>query len=485
MSIKKKILTSVVVASALWTGTTAYISGNTEKYLNNYVTKSNKIYAQNGMKMSLLSFEKGFMSSHAKVSLDFVDPEMKKELKKILKLPIVMDYNIENGPLLLKNGLSVGASRIDSKVDVSELLVDKDKFKKMVKEDIILDTTMLIDFQNHIEYKANSNQIVVQNDQAKFTLAPLKIDGKINGDTLVGTVNMITKSIYGEMGNEGEIKLDNVTLNANITKFFDNGFYLGDFDMGIENLTLHNPNKSQEIKNAKVKVKMSMKQNDSDMVDTQLGVNLDVGETPLPPELNFLKTIALNYGINGTKIEAWLAFQDTIKEVQKKQETILEKISGAKDKEEQMKAFTALQNMQQEIQNKMVMLLSDFLVKDKTTVNLNANINDGQGKALFDIKYIGDEQLPKTLEELTAKFQKELLNWLTLNIDVKLDKSLANKLPQELQGQLSMAMMTGMLQDNNSSYDFNANYVPQKLMVNGQDKSDMLMLLKMGLQAPQ
>ncbi len=485
MSMKKKILASVAVASALWAGTTAYISGNTEKYLNDYVTKSNKIYAQNGMKMSLLSFEKGFVHSQAKVSFDFTDPEIKKELETILKLPIVIDYKIENGPLLFKNGLAVGASRIDSKIDVSELLVDKDEFKKMVKEDVVLDTTMLIDFQNHIDYKAKSNQIVVKSDQAKFTIAPLDVKGNMNGETLAGTVNMLTKSIHGEMGSDGEIKLDNVTLNADITKFFDNGFYLGDFDMGIEKLTLHNPNESQDIKNAKVKVRMSMKQDTSNLVDTQLGIDLDVGDTQLPPELNFLKTIALNYGINGTKMEAWLAFQDTIKGVQEKQEAILEKLSLAKDEEEQMRAFTELQNMQQELQNKMAMLLSDFLVKDKTTFNLNANVNGGQGKTLFDIKYIGDEQLPKTLEELEAKFQQELLNWITLDINVNLEKSLVNQLPQEAQGQLAMAIMTGMLQDNNSSYGFNANYVPKKLMVNGQDKSDMLMLLEMGLQTPQ
>jgi len=479
---KKKILASIVGAVALWTGTTAYISSNTEKYLNDYVTKSNKIYAQNGMKMSLLSFNKGFANSQAKVSLDFIDPKIKKELETVLKLPIVMDYEIENGPILLKNGLSVGASRIYSKVNVSKLLVDKNEFKKVVKDDIVLDTTMLIDFKNSIDYKAKSNQIIINSDQAKFTIAPLEIDGKMNGDTLAGTVNMLTKSIHGEIGNDGEIKLENVTLNGDITKIFDNGFYLGSFDIGVENFTAKDPNKEQDIKNVKIKVGMSIKQDATDLIDTTLGVNLDVGDTKLPPELNFLKTISVNYGLTGTKMKAWLAFQDTIKEVQKKQKTILEKLSSTKDIKEQQKAFKELQNMQQEIQNKMVMLLSDFLVKDKTTFNLNANVNGGQSKAFFDIKYIGEEQLPKTLEELLPKLQKELLNWVTLNINVKLDKSLVNKLPQDLQSQLSMAMMTGMLQDNNSSYDFNANYLPNKLMVNGQDKSSMLMLLK-GLQA--
>ncbi len=477
---KKKILASVVGAVVIWSGATAYISSNTEKHLNNYLTKSNKIYANNGMKMSLVSFEKGFVNSHAKVSLDFIAPEIKKELGEVFKLPIVMDYEIENGPILFKNGLALGASRIDSKVNINNLLVNQDELKKFVKEDIIFDTHMLIDFKNHLQYQGKSNQIVLNGDSAKFTIEPLEIEGDMNVETLAGTMNMMTKSIQGEMGTDGKMKLENIVLNANIKKFFENGFYIGNFDMEVGNFTLKNPNDSQDIKNAKLKLAMDIDKNGSDLVDTNLKLNFDVGDTKLPPELNFIKNVAVNYGLNGTKIDAWLAFQDTIKEVQKKQKIILEK-SLSKDKKEQQKVFKELENMQLELQNKMVLLLSDFLVKDKTTFDLKANLNGNQGIASFDIKYVGDEKLPKTINELEAKFKQELLNWVALNIDVKLDKSLVNKLPQELQSQLSMARMTGMLQDNNSSYGFNANYVSKKLMINGQDKSSMLMFLEGGI----
>ncbi len=474
---KKKILASVVGAVVVWSGATAYISSNTKKHLNDYLIKSNKIYANNGMKMSLVSFEKGFVNSHAKVSLDFIDPEIKKELGEVFKLPIVIDYEIENGPILFKNGLALGASRIDSKVNINNLLVNQDELKKFVKEDIIFDTHMLMDFKNHLQYQGKSNQIVINGDSAKFTIEPLEIEGDMNVETLAGTMNMMTKSIQGEMGTDGKMKLENIVLNANIKKFFENGFYIGKVDIEIGNLTLKNPKELQDIKNAKLKLEMDIDNNGSHLVDTNLKLDFDVGDTKLPPELNFIKNITVNYGLNGTKIDAWLAFQDTIKEVQKKQGTILQSLSSSKNKEEQEKAFKKLENMQLELQNKMVLLLSDFLVKDKTTFNLKANLNGGKGISSFNIKYIGDEQLPKTPNELEAKLQKELLNWVALDMDVKLDKSLVNKLPQELQSQLSMAIMTGMLQDNNSSYEFNANYVPKKLMINGQDKSGMLMLL--------
>ena len=146
-----------------------------------------------------------------------------------------------------------------------------------------------------------------------------------------------------------------------------------------------------------------------------------------------------------------------------------------------MKVFEELREVQLEIQNKMALIFANFLVKDKTEFILQANLVDtlnNKSNASCNIKYIGDKDLPKTAKELKVKFQQELLNWITLNIDINLQKSLVTKLPQELQAQLSIAMLTGLLEDTNSSYRFNANYLPPKLMVNGQDKSSMLLLLK-------
>ncbi|HFU76488.1 MAG TPA: DUF945 family protein, partial [Arcobacter sp.] len=61
----KKIIGSLVAVTALWLGGTAYISSNTEAYLNAYVERTNKMYEQYGMKVSVEKFDKGFFSSNA------------------------------------------------------------------------------------------------------------------------------------------------------------------------------------------------------------------------------------------------------------------------------------------------------------------------------------------------------------------------------------------------------------------------------------
>jgi len=486
MSTGKKIIGSIILASTLWAGMTAYISSNTEEYLKNYITKTNTLYNNNGMTVSLLSFDKDFLSSNAKISIDFIDPNMRKELQNILKLPMVMDYNIENGPLFFKDGFSIGASKVNSSVNVNDLLVNKEDIKTFIKDDIVVNTSMLVGFNNQASYTGESNTIVANIDEDIFTISPLKLNGEMNMKTFIGNFKVLISSISGKLENKGKIKLEELTLNTNITKFFDNGFYLGDFDFTIDKFNVRNPNFPQEIKNASVNVAMNIDQNSSDLVNMNFGIKLKVGETELPKEYDFLKKFTVNYGIDGAKLKGLLAFQDVVKDIQTDQQAILEKLTHATTDDEKMAIFDEMQKSQEALEDKLVLLVSDFLVKEKTTLNVETIITDKSdidSNAKFNVTYIGDETLPKTAKELSEKFKQELLNWVKLNINVEVQKSLVDKLPKELQQQLAMAMMTGMLKDNNSSYSFDANYVPKKLTVNGEDKSDMLMLVEMGLQS--
>ena len=481
MAIGKKVVGSLILVAILWAGVTAYISGSTKKHLNNYINKSNKIYTNNGMKMSLLSFEKGFLNSKAKVSIEFIEPDMKKELEAIFKLPMVMEYNIENGPLFFQNGLAMGASRINYRVNVNELLVNDVELKRFIKEDIILVSNMCVDFSNHITYIANSEQIVADVEGDIFTIAPFTITSKMNMDTFVSNFKMFSKSIKGELENTGKIKLENITIDAEITKFFNNDFYLDKFAFAVEKLNVNNPSFPQEIKDASFKMLLNIEQNESKTVNMNFGFNLNVGETKLPVEYNFLKKLDFNYGINHIKADVIFAFQDAMKGVQLQQQKVLQQFSSATNQEEEMKAMEALEKMQTIIQDKIALLFSELLVKEKTTFNLKALLTDHsnvQSSAKLDLSYVGDEVLPKTLTELEA----QLLNWLKLNISVDLAKSLVVKLPKETQGAIAMYTVLGMIQNNKSSYSFNVDYLPKKLILNGQDRSDMLISIEMALQ---
>ena len=490
MTIGKKIFGSLGLATMVWGGMTAYISSNTESQLEAQLRKSNQLYSTQGMKLSLVEFEKGFTSSQAKVSLDFINPEMKEALSKTLNLPLVMDYNIENGPVLLKNGLNVGASRINSTINVSKLFKDQAMLKSYIKEDIIVTSNSIIDFSKNMNYIASTNEILITNPKGEeYRVAPLNIEGRLNTETFVGNLKMITKSIDGKLVDGGRVEMRDITLDGDITKFFDNGFYLGDFNFKIDALSMQDKNIPFVIKNSKVLVATNITQNSDKSVNLDVNMDLDVGESQLPSEMDIAKKFSLKYGIDGVKLEGLLAFQDTMKEIQTKQQEVMAKLTTAKTDEEQMLVFSQLEELNLELSNKMGQLLTGLLLKDKSKLNLKLLLTDKSNKesdVSFNLGYIGDEKLPKNMDELKKKFQQELLNWVTLDLKLNLKKSLIQNLPQNLQqevgGQLQMGTMMGMIKDNNSSYSFDVNYKSKKLTINGEDKSDMLPMVEMGLQ---
>jgi len=484
MSFGKKIIGSVAVATVLWAGATAYISSNTKEHVESYIEKSNKLYEANGMKLTLLSFEKGFLNSTAKLSMNFTDPTIKEELKEILKLPMTMDYNIENGPVLFQNGLTIGASRINSNININNFLVNSDDLEKIVKEDIIFNSNMKVDFSNHIIYDGSTNTIIANADGDNFVISPIKINGEMDAKTFVGTFKLLNKSIKGTLKDGGELLLENIALDGDITKIFGNGFYLGDFKLDVGSINVKEHTFPIQLKNASMQTIMSMKQNEDESLNMNFTFNVKAGDTELPAEADFAKELSLSYGIDGTRLEAWIAFQDTMKTIQSKQQAILKKLENTENTEEQMAIYEELQTAQESLQSEFAHLFSQFIIKDKTTLKVETVITDKsdvKSNAAVHITYIGDEQLPTNMEELSAKVKKELLNWVKLDANIELQKSLVDKLPQAIQQQLAMAMMTGMLKDNKTAYNFDANYVPKKLTVNGEDKSDMLMLVEMGL----
>ena len=103
----------------------------------------------------------------------------------------------------------------------------------------------------------------------------------------------------------------------------------------------------------------------------------------------------------------------------------------------------------------------------------------------MNMGYVGEMVLPKDAKNLEATFKKELLNFITLDFNVNLEKDYINNLPlqlqEELAGQLQMAKVFGILEENNSSFSFDIDYKGKRLMLNGQDRSEMLQMIETGL----
>jgi uncharacterized protein YdgA (DUF945 family) len=487
MSRKTKIVGLMAVVAVVWIGSTAYIGSKAEPYLNHYVYKTNKMYEQYGMQMSVEMFKKGFFSSEAALKLNFIDPTLKEQLSGLIKLPMDINYTIENGPILFQNGLGVGSSRIVNSIKLSDYLVEKDAFLEVVKDDIIIDSRTKIGFTKNASFEAHTNQVVVNEAGDKLTMTPLNMSGDMNIETFQGDMKFLIEQLKLK-GEYDDINIKNIALDGTIKKFYENGFYLGDFKLDTASLNMRTEDMPFEVKNAQLVMDMSIDENAQKDIDMQFNLKGDLGETQLPDDFAFLKKLEVNYALNGTKLEGLLAFQDYSKRVQAKQQELMEKLTANTSGTFDENAFDELNQFQKDIENELILLLAGLLNKDGTNFIFNAKVMDAKAKeasAGLNLKYVGDGVFPQSATEIREKFEKEFLDILAMNVNVKLNKAYIENLPaelkQELSAQLQMGAMFGVIKDNNISFSFEADYKPKTLMVNGNDRSEMLKMLELGI----
>jgi len=233
---------------------------------------------------------------------------------------------------------------------------------------------------------------------------------------------------------------------------------------------------------------MNINQNEDKTIDMKFNMDANVGDTKLPAEYAALNKIKLAYALNGSTLEGVMAFQDYTKRLQSKQQALMVKLSNPNNGEVDMNTLAELEKFQTQSQEEMMLAIAGLLKKDKTNFVFKTTMidnKDNESSFNVNVGYVGDGPLPTTAKALEAKFSKEFLNLLTLDLNVNLNKKYIANLPVELQeelmGQLQMGAMFGVVEDSNSSYNFEANYKPKTLMVNGKDRSEMLGLLEMGL----
>ena len=482
-----KILGSLIGVLALWLGGTAYISSTTPSYLDEYIKKTNSIYEAKGMNISVERFEKGFFSSNAELAINFTNPKMKNFLSEMIKLPIKVNYNIENGPVLFKKGLALGLSRISDSNKINDYLVDGSEFKKSLKNDIILNIITRVDFTNNAHFEASSTEMTIDVDGEELKISPLFIDGEMNIKTFQSKVNIKTDSIF--IAHKDEFfKVNNISMNGEIKEFFENGFYLGELKLDAGAISTKGLNLPFSFENAQLSLDVDISKNKDQTVNLDFMLKGNAGTSKLSEEYAFLKKAKLNYSLKGLNLDGLLAFQDFTKGLQVKQADIVSRLISPATGKMDMKVYAELEAMQDETKYGMIALLPNILKKESSAFNFVINLEDKANKKsnlAMNIDYIGDIVFPKDPKEIEKIFKKELLKLLTLDMNVKLEKAYIANLPahlqQELVGQLQMGAMMGIVKENNASFSFDANLKPNKLTVNGEDRSSMLEMLDKSL----
>jgi len=487
-----KIVGSIIAAVALWAGTTAFIGSQMEENLQKQINNTNKLYADKGIQYKINNYQKSFFESTAKVEVEIVDPTLLEMAKETVKLPLVIEYNIEHGPLFFKNGLGFGAAKVHQELPISSLLTDeaKKEFLSLIKEDITITSDMIVSFLNNAHYKASTNEVKINRDEKKFHITPLEVHGDINLETLKGDSDIHIASLeFKEENSQNGLTLNNLLMKINIEEFIEKTLMVGSMDISVENLTIKDDSNPQLSNiNMATDIHMVTQKDSPNTISTKIEGSVDLKDTKLPDNFPNLKTIHANMNMQGIGTKGMLEFQHATQEMQKSQSDLITKMQSNPSEEEMQKIFKELGTLQETMMRNIVHSLNTLLVKDKTLIAYGLEIETKEKKksnASIEIGYTGNMDFNGSIEEIVMRAQQQVLNMISLDVDIGLDAEHIKSLPdaQSAIQQIQMAVAQGFAKEENGKYILKGYYKNQELIVNDNNlTASILPLLMMATQ---
>ncbi len=482
----KKITYTITTLLVLWGISTYFIGNQTQKELESYIEKSNRIYSDSGLKLKLLDFNKSFFNSTAKMQIDISDPELKTLLDKEYILPIEIDYNIENGPIFFKNVIGVGISKIENSLKISSILKDdsKKEFLKIVKDDIKLKTDMSISFDKKLNYTLNSDSINIHQDNQILSMTPLKIVGTSDIENLSGEGKIEIKklSVKDENSSNG-ITLNNLALDFDVREIFKESILFGDFKFSIGKLLIED-NNNPNLKEIDLSINglMSNRKVTDNMMDSTFKANINLANTKLEKEFKDLDSVNIVADVKNMGIDGMFQFQNIAKNIQNERVALLKDMQK-KSPEEMRETFVKLNKLDEKIVKEILPTLNKLLIKDKTNISYAIDINTKDKKstkANLSIGYTGDIDFSKSMKKIVEEAQQKLLSIVSLNVDIELNKKHISLIPTPmLEEQLQMGVAQGFIKDNNSSYILKGYYKNRELIVNDNNLTSTILPLLM------
>ena len=471
----KKTLGSLIAAAAIWAGTTAFVGSQMETNIREQIESSNKLYANNGIAYKIKNYEKSFLNSTAEIEVNITDPAILELLQDSIKLPMIVKYDIEHGPLFLKNGLGFGAAKTHQEIAISSLLTPeaKKEFLALVKDDIMIKSDMDISFTKNASYTISTDEVNINDDGKSFHMTPLHMKGNHNLETYKGEAKLNIASLkIQEEGTQNGLSLQNLVMDINIDEFIEKTLMLGTIDLSIANLIIKDDS-SPQLENIDIATNMHIltKKDSETTISTKFDGSIEFKNTKLPAEIPDLKNIHLTMDMKKLGLKGWFELQKVSQEMEKTQSELFSKIQSNSNPKDMQKVMEEFGTLQENMIGKMLYTLNDLLIKDETSISYGLNMETKDNKkstANIEVGYTGNMEFKGSLEEIAMKAQQQVLDMISLNVDLGLDAEHLKGLPnaETLTQQIQMAVAQGFVKEENGKFILNGYYKNQELMVN-------------------
>ncbi len=501
----KKILSFIIALLIVWVGSLLYAGHQTEKLISQYVNQINQFYQQSypGVELELKKFDSNFFDAKAQYAIkinirkltDKLSPGLDKDddfigfLEDAFKTPIVINQDIQYGPVFFDEGLEFAMAKISFQSTLSNLVktmakellprFEGDQQKNKEQLDVFisglnqaLEKEVAINFESVLPFFSNKmhtsgaiGEISVNEGDTLLTIGKITFNGVGNMQDLTGYGNFNIPNIIFKHKNLQIFEMQELSISYNVNEFIDAFNYFGDLKFDAQKVNIGSSAGEGISLAVAFNLKSSRNNKLSDLSDVEINTTVKLLKYPeqvkaMPFDLP--ETVSASWslkGVNNTN------FADTMQKFQQYLSTIdadnpkktpihvINDIAAGLDKSfvKQVTSFNIDLDITTVKQPKINNTLNFQLIYDFDKGDLLAMINNG------DLKKAGEFIKDKIIVNLKAKVSAKIL--------------------ETFKPMLQAQIQQGMVIEKNGFYQTSANYQNKKLMVNGKDMSAIVQQL--------
>ena len=506
----KKILSFIIALLIVWVGSLLYAGYQTEKLISQYVNQINQVYQQSypGVELELKKFDSNFFDAKAqyaiKINIRKLVDELNLGLDKnddfvgfledAFKTPIVIDQDIQYGPVFFDEGLEFAMAKISFQSTLSnfvktmakELLPRFEDNQQKNKEQLdvfiselnqVLEKEVVINFESVLPFFSNKvhtsgtiSEININKADTVYTIGRMTFDDVTNIQDLTGHGNFNIPNIISKYKNVQIFKIQELSISYNINEFIDAFNYFGDVKFDIQKLNFNSSTDEGVSFAVAFNLKSSRNNKMSDLSDVEINTTVKILKYPKQLEVmpfDLPETVFASWSLKGVdntnfanttqKFKHYLSTIDTDNvKFTKIPAHLINDIANGLDKSF-VKQVTSL-NIDLDI-------TTVKQPKINNTLNLQLIYDFDKGDMMQFLAMISNDNLKKAGEFVKDK--------VIVNLKAKVSAKILEKFKPMLQTQIQQ----GMVIEKNGFYQTSANYQNKKLMVNGKDMIAILQQL--------
>lgn len=476
----KKLLGLIVLLIVAWLGATAYIGSQVEPRIDDYISKINMTYKDNGFVYSSKVTESSFLNSQVELEVkSIIDANM---------TPIKIPVKLEHGPLFFGGNDLFGIVRSHQEISFKDellALAPDINISDIIKEsDVDIITDLVIGFDKKLNLK--------------MQVTPFTLIGQESGDIeVVGMAIKSTNDTQSMLG-DGEIKIGQLVIknspknkieliDSELTwvtnKIISKSLALGDFSMSSDELKIYEDSKVKTTLSPTVVASVSQDSN------ATIGANINIAYKHIDGDYITqgvpLTTASSTYVVGGLGIKGVEELISITKRIQKVQDEQLQIINNSQGDTEVMAKAMSQIDTSMPTPDEIISTLKNIFIQDTTYLELSTIMDTKESKAnklntkITISKDIKAMKSPKLLSMLKSRLK--MLEMLSISVDLSVDERFAKSLGDRIGAfsKLEKGVKEGFVVKNTNRYSAEIKYKNDVLMINKKENPQILTMLKM------